>query len=124
MKTIVVGMNPSNKITGSRVRKNSTFDRLTLWMNTIKIDKFSFINTFHCPKDNPKLSDVDFTTLELARPYKRVLALGGFASAALKKAGIDHFVLPHPSPRNRKLNDKSYEKSILEKAYKYIHNKS
>jgi len=121
MKIIVIGMNPSHSNAKSRVRKNSTLDRLGGWMTSLNVDTFSFMNTFHVPSYNPKLSDVDFKTLELAREYPKVLALGAFVSAALSKANISHFCLSHPSPRNRKLNDPKFEKVMLKQCYNYLY---
>lgn len=50
----------------------------------------------------------------------KVVALGNEASKELLKFDVPHFVLPHPSPRNRKLNDKKFEKTSLELCSKYI----
>lgn len=49
-----------------------------------------------------------------------VVALGNVASKRLEKAGIPHFKLPHPSPRNRKLNDPKYIDSELKKCKNYL----
>jgi uracil-DNA glycosylase len=80
---------------------------------------WSFINATDC--DVASTDNVDWAVLELARPYQRVLALGNFASAALDRLSIAHFQLPHPSPLNRKLNDPSYEKTVLRECYNYLH---
>ena len=48
------------------------------------------------------------------------IALGNEASQRLKEVGIEHFKLPHPSPRNRKLNDKGYVDYQLYRCYDYI----
>ena len=50
----------------------------------------------------------------------KVVALGNKASARLTKMGIEHFKLPHPSGRNRKLNDPNFIDSELEKCNNYI----
>lgn len=114
-------MNPSHTNSKSRVRKNSTLDRLGAWMKYLNVDKFSFMNTFNSPSYNPKISDVDFKALEVAREYPKVIALGSFASTALSKIHIKHFSLPHPSPRNRKLNDPEFEKVMLKQCYNYLY---
>lgn len=49
-----------------------------------------------------------------------VVALGNNASKRLCKINIAHFKLPHPSPRNRKLNDHNFIASELEKCYYYL----
>lgn len=50
----------------------------------------------------------------------KIVALGNNASKRLTKYGIPHFKLPHPSGRNRQLNDKSYIESRLAECKKYI----
>lgn len=44
----------------------------------------------------------------------RVVALGVVAKNALKKLNISCLSLPHPSPKNRKLNNKSYVEYTLQ----------
>lgn len=51
----------------------------------------------------------------------RVLALGQKAGTYLKKEGITFFLLPHPSGRNRLLNDKKFVKVKLIACRKYIY---
>lgn len=53
-------------------------------------------------------------------PDALFIACGNIASEALNDEGIKHFKLPHPSGRNRKLNDKKYEKNLLKECYKWI----
>jgi hypothetical protein len=55
------------------------------------------------------------------RIYAKItIALGNEASKALTKLGTPHFKLPHPSGRNRQINDKAYIQSRLEAAKIYI----
>lgn len=44
-----------------------------------------------------------------------VVALGVAATVVLVKHGIAHYSLPHPSPKNRILNDKALERRLLNK---------
>lgn len=112
MKILIVGMNPSNKPT-LKNKNNSTFRKLEEWMTSIGVNYFSFVNTFD-EAGAPSLSKVDYSRLEkLSSEYEKILALGSFVSSALDKINVQHFALPHPSPRNRKLNDKQYEKDML-----------
>jgi uracil-DNA glycosylase len=48
------------------------------------------------------------------------VALGNEASEALQKFKLDHFKLPHPSPRNRQLNDQDFIDSELKKCKDYL----
>lgn len=119
VRVIVVGMNPSHKpiLPG---KQNPTLRNLEKWMNTLEVRHYSFINTFDFP-GKAKMTNVNFISLiEACSGYSKVLALGNFASDALDKIGIDHFLLPHPSPLNRQLNDKKFEKQILSKCKDYL----
>lgn len=116
-RIIVVGMNPG-RTSGNRSGSPS-LRRLNLWMDRLKIQTYSFVNSSQ--KQNPRLADLDLNTLALTRGYDKVIALGGFASGALSHLSIHHFALPHPSPLNRKLNDPEFEKTVLKKCYNYLH---
>ena len=67
-------------------------------------------------------ADIDETLIkECVKPYNKVIALGNEVAHYFKKKGIDCFHAPHPSPRNRKFNDKSYESTVINGLQKYIH---
>jgi uracil-DNA glycosylase len=38
----------------------------------------------------------------------------------LDKLGIQHFRIPHPSPLNRRLNDKAYEAEMLSGLHSFL----
>lgn len=119
MKVLVVGMNPSTKPTLNG-KTNATFKKLESWMTECEIKHFSFVNTFDDPSE-AKQSKVDFQRLcTLIQGYDKIIALGGFVSESLNRINVTHFKLPHPSPRNRLLNDKTYEKRIVEQCKEYI----
>ena len=120
-KVLIVGMNPSNTLENKKVRKNSTFDRLNKWMDQLQVNHYSFINVIN--ERNIKLNHKDVDDkflLSAAKDYNYIIALGGFASDSLIRADINHFRLPHPSPLNRQLNDKQFEKEILKQCGKYL----
>lgn len=52
--------------------------------------------------------------------FHPVIALGEEASRALTKSNIKHFKLPHPSGRNRILNDKSFVMKKLIECKKWL----
>jgi hypothetical protein len=52
--------------------------------------------------------------------HAKIIALGTKASKHLESYHYAHFKFPHPSGRNRKLNDKTYEKRMLQECYKWI----
>lgn len=118
-KVLVVGMNPSTKQT-LKGKQNGSFKKLESWMTECGVSYFSFVNTFDDPSE-AKFSKVDYQRLyQLTQDYDRIVALGGFVSSVLSKINISHFKLPHPSLRNRLLNDKSYEQSIVKQCKEYI----
>ena len=54
----------------------------------------------------------------------KVIALGNKASKRLSECNVSHFKLPHPSPRNRKLNDPNFIDSELKKCQTYLRGKN
>lgn len=123
IKVIVIGMNPSTLPADEKIRKNHTIDRLFQWMTKVGVKHFSFTNCVH-DSGVVTLKDVDRDfLLTCLNGYDKIIALGGFASAALKRLDINHFKLPHPSPRNRALNDKSYEIEMLSSCENYLWNR-
>ena len=48
------------------------------------------------------------------------VALGNVASKYLDLGGQPHFKLPHPSPRNRKLNNPAYVEAVLKDCKNYL----
>lgn len=113
---IFVGMNPSAK----KPRKGSTRNKLLDWANEMRVDSYDFMNVIDQPGEvSHKMVDHNALTFALKK-YRRVIALGNFASDALKKSGIEHYKLPHPSPRNRMLNDPEKICQILQECSKYI----
>lgn len=57
---------------------------------------------------------------DILKDYDVVLALGGFVSGVLNSIDVEHFKLPHPSPRNRLLNSKEYETEVLNRCKEYV----
>lgn len=116
-KVLVIGMNPSRVV---EVRKNSTLDRLNQWMSHVGVENYSFMNAVS-EKGEVSHKDVDYKSLKDATTgYKYVVALGGFASKSLCNIKVSHFKLPHPSPRNRQLNDKTKLALTLMALQEYI----
>jgi len=118
-KVLVVGINPGV----GKIRKNSAITRLFAWMKELGCTPFSFVNVIHTSgMYNNK--DIDYKVLsECAKDYTKIIALGGFVSAALRRINIPHHTMPHPSPLNRKLNDKAYEREQLILAMEYLNEK-
>lgn len=120
-RVLVVGMNPARLQPVTGAPRNSSKYRTHKWMDFLGIRYYSFVNTFDYPKDNPKFEDVNFYALIRATDgYDKVIALGKFASEALSKIRVPHFYLPHPSFRNRLLNDPVYEQKILSSCKEWL----
>jgi hypothetical protein len=118
MRVLVVGINP--QYPQYRYKKGCTRYRFHKWLDFLGLRYVAFTNCISTPglyKNNM----IDYDRLEKStRSHKKIFALGNFPSKALDKLNIEHFKLPHPSPLNRKLNSKSYEKRILQQAKKYL----
>lgn len=114
-EVIFVGMNPSAK----QPRKGSTRNKLAEWAEEMRVDSYDFINVIDQPGEVHH-SMVDYKSLTFTlKQYRRVIALGNFVSDVLKRSDIEHFKLPHPSPRNRMLNDPEKISQILQECARY-----
>lgn len=112
---IFVGMNPSAK----QPRKGSTRNKLAEWAEEMRVEHYDFINVIDRPGEvHHNMVDKNALTFALKK-YRRVIALGNFVSDVLKRSDIEHFKLPHPSPRNRMLNNPEKISQILQECAKY-----
>jgi len=117
-KVIFIGMQPSK----AAYRGNCTLDRFGAWIDTLGLRFVSFHNAIVDPNLPQKLSSVDYELLrEIVHNYSYVVALGNLVSNSLKRIDIQHFKMPHPSPLNRLLNDRSYEQEMLNRLRSYIY---
>lgn len=116
MNLLIVGINPSAK----ERRKLSTRDRLDTWMEAIGVGEYDFKNVIDEPGEY-HINKVDSDrVVSFCKDRYKIIALGNFVSGVLTKLNIEHHKLPHPSPLNRKLNDKSYERECIEKCKVYL----
>ena len=126
---LFVGSNPSHlnnnphiPFHGSRSEKN-----FNEWSNRLVPNgNYKVVNVSNAltPHNRPLREDeFDLLTLSinaLDPEINRVIALGNTASIALEMIGIKYFKLPHPSPLNRKINNKIYLDAILEECEKWL----
>lgn len=117
-KVLVIGMNPSGR--DLKHKKGPTLSKLESWMNSLAVEHFSFINCADVP-GKINTSDIDYNRLcTLTSQYSKILALGALVSNTLNTINVAHFKLPHPSPLNRLLNDKTFEKKTLSDCKDYL----
>jgi uracil-DNA glycosylase len=118
MHTILfVGSNPSNASTCEVAFHGSTKSSkiLTDWTRDIQGMKVH-INVLNEKTENNrplKTSEIKSNLTRLAEDIKatsptRIVALGKTAAKALTLLQLDFYEMPHPSGRNRKLNDPAY----------------
>ena len=118
---LVIGHSPSSKEYCPK-KGNPSINRLNRWLDACGVDIYSFTNLCAHHSESIKAADIDETLIkECVKPYNKVIALGNEVAHYFKKKGIDCFHAPHPSPRNRKFNDKSYESTVINGLQKYIH---
>jgi len=121
-KVIVIGQQPSSPWTNGGLSKSKSIERLNRWMSDCGITYFSFMNIMGDVNQKlPTLNDKTgiYVGCSGSRNYK-IVALGNQVSKLLTDMGIKHFKLPHPSGRNRLLNDKSFEKNIIIQFANYL----
>jgi len=133
MQVLFIGQNPSAKNTDKSVPFVGTksYETLKVWMREIGIrqtDEVRYINASN-KVGRVNLGDVDVHPLimALAEGPDKILCLGKYATKALKlslkQTAIRppvSFELPHPSPRNRALNSKSYVRRCLRLCKEYL----
>lgn len=117
MKVLFVGSNPSraNLKTEQPFIGTKSYDKLLQWIDYLDIKEYTLVNASN------KLGDVALGDMNLDRladgmiRHDVVVALGRTAEKAVRAAGRSvFFYLPHPSPRNRVLNNKYIERWYLD----------
>jgi hypothetical protein len=115
---IILGQCPSSR---TEPFKNGTFDRLKKWCDEVGLDSWDFHNVIPDKINSYSIKDVNSDLLiTRTKNKKKVIALGSFVSRVCTKYKIDHFKIDHPSPRNRNLNSKDYERAMIERFKIYV----
>jgi hypothetical protein len=108
---LFVGDKPSKNSDPDHPFKGAACEkRLHEWITTVTNKNYYIINQV-----DPGFEDLALMFEAVGSP---IIALGNNASKALGK--ISHFKLPHPSGRNRQINDKAYIAWRLEECQSYI----
>lgn len=115
LNILIVGDSPSklNKdpnvpFIGAKCEK-----RLRSWLEYLQL------NWNDCIFINSTDKDAKYKVQNLLKKNYNIIALGNKASNFLNYK--DHFKLPHPSGLNRKLNDKVYEKKMLDNCKEWLY---
>ena len=120
-KVLVIGHSPGKTPINKRKNGSPTLNRLNRWLDACEVDIYSFTNLCAHHKEFLKNADIDGIIIQkITKNYNKIITLGGFVSKYITKMGINHYAAPHPSPRNRKFNDKSYEPMIIDEIKEYI----
>jgi uracil-DNA glycosylase len=121
MYTIFVGDKPSPKNVSQVIPFVGTQSYKTLldWIWKMDVD-ITFVMLANKNQIPVWLMAADDETRIRRHTY---VALGNEASKELERLNIQHFKLPHPSGRNRLLNNKKFIDSELEKCKNYIKEK-
>ena len=133
-KVIFVGSNPSEKSPdlGAFHPKTQSGKRLQQWIEEAGISEAVSLNisnsktTKNKPLTTLEAADLSYDLENRIRNHMeagtKVVALGNTAEFALSYTDLEFLSMPHPSGRNRKLNDKVYANEQLEKLKKYVKN--
>ena len=114
---IFVGQAPSSVETPF---KNASFARVKAWADVAKVYEWDFQNAVPHIVNCEDRRKIEYGLLyQRVSPFKKVVALGNFASDALRKIKIPHLKIMHPSPRNRSLNNFEVELEQIRKLREY-----
>lgn len=123
MRVLFLGPSPSKKNTDPRIPFVGTksLDRIFKWAEYLGLETFRLENI------SQSIAAKKFSSLEVARARDiarweadKVISLGEQVCKILSW-NVDHFNMPNPSSRNKKLNDKAYEKKMLDECRKYLY---
>ena len=132
--TLFIGVNPGqlfgpqcdNEPMYSKSASGKVFHK---WIEdlTLREDEYKVVNLIdRVTEGNRPLKASDITEAEFhiicehIRNADKIVALGSAVSKFLEDHNVEHFKLPHPSPRNRQLNDKEFIKNELKACREYI----
>lgn len=99
----------------------ASYKTLLNWCGSMNIDVTRVRMFNQCDNPFPQYG-IHSLNIAIQQNHIKVVALGGAAQKYLLKAGVNEFyVLPHPSPKNRKLNDAKFIKNTLNQCREYIY---
>lgn len=120
MRVLVVGSNPSvqSESTIAFWQDTKSSKTLYMWLNLtdVEFELLTMVNVSDdtTPNNRPlKVAEIKAGLPKLQQTYEvgaftKVIALGNTAADAMKRLGIECYKMPHPSGRNRQLNDDDF----------------
>ena len=130
---LLLGSNPSISSSSTVPFWEDSRSRKILndWISRIPLDHhhsiiFENVSDDPTDKNRPlKMSEIRISLLDLESKINhhdpdKIIALGKTASIALTLLRRDHFAMPHPSGRNRQLNDKIFVENKIKDMMKFI----
>ena len=121
-KVLVIGHSPSRGRRTTQKQNNPTLKRLNRWLDACNVGIYSFTNLCASSATSLKKGEIRETMLhEIFKDYNKIITLGKEVKHYTNKMGYDFYELPHPSPLNRNLNDKNYEKDVIKGLQSFIH---
>lgn len=126
MRVLFVGSNPPVGSNGEPFVGTKSHTILKQWLQEMKVEHYVLANVSNLQTNRKlRVSEYEgYRLLSIVDNHGLVVALGNTASDALSRIGIEHFKLPHPSGKNRKLNDKAFVKNILKECSQWIKERS
>jgi uracil-DNA glycosylase len=118
LKLLIVGDKPSSKNTDPAIAFVGTksFRTIQSWLREILEEEEAEIVMI-----NRVAPDFSKVLVKASLERYKIIALGVEASQALVNHGVArYFRLPHPSGRNRKLNNKQYLAEVLAECKKWL----
>lgn len=130
MKILFIGSNPS-EAAGSTVafwQDTSSAKVLAQWIDQLgPIEQLFFNNVSPCTTPNNRplnrseiRENLERLKMLVAMHDAKIVALGRTAERALRMIGEDFYAMPHPSGKNRKLNDKAYVEEKIKGLKNYL----
>ncbi len=108
-KVLVVGDRPKSDDPNDTPFLNARCkEKLQRWLDSMGITDYVLSNQVR--EDLP----------ETVTNFPKAIALGEKAAKRLKKLGVQHYRLPHPSGANRLLNDKRYEEFVIADCARWV----
>jgi uracil-DNA glycosylase len=116
MRVVFVGDRPSsrNRYLYLPFVGTPSFKTLCKWIKALEVDSYNLSNSYN-NADRRRLYKWAHMNISSMPYFTHFIALGNNAHKVLEELGIPHFKLPHPSGRNRQLNNKSFvDNKLLE----------